>query len=292
MVFKDYYKILNLETTEVDFDDIKNAYRYQVKQFHPDRNKKNTEEIIQDINEAYKVLSDTNLKRKYDRKWKTHVERNRIGNKTYEAREQNRTLKEEVYSMFFGDFAKKIKKKNEPTLTKLKGENIKTEININLEDGFFGVKKYIALRDVNGTLQRIPIDIPVGIKNNDRIRVVGLGKPGQNEGKNGDLFVNIKIENDKNMFLEGSDIRTIANIYPWEAALGTSITVSVFNEELKLKIPAGTQSGKRFEVPQKGYYDGFGGRGNLLIDININMPQKISDEELELYRKIEKLRKE
>lgn len=292
MVFKDYYKILNLETTEVDFDDIKNAYRYQVKQFHPDRNKKNTEEIIQDINEAYKVLSDTNLKRKYDRKWKTHVERNRIGNKTYEAREQNRTLKEEVYSMFFGDFAKKIKKKNEPTLTRLKGENIKTEININLEDGFFGVKKYIALRDVNGTLQRIPIDIPVGIKNNDRIRVVGLGKPGQNEGKNGDLFVNIKIENDKNMFLEGSDIRTIANIYPWEAALGTSITVSVFNEELKLKIPAGTQSGKRFEVPQKGYYDGFGGRGNLLIDININMPQKISDEELELYRKIEKLRKE
>lgn len=292
MVFKDYYKILNLETTEVDFDDIKNAYRYQVKQFHPDRNKKNTEEIIQDINEAYKVLSDTNLKRKYDRKWKTHVERNRIGNKTYEAREQNRTLKEEVYSMFFGDFAKKIKKKNEPTLTRLKGENIKTEININLEDGFFGVKKYIALRDVNGTLQRIPIDIPTGIKNNDRIRVVGLGKPGQNEGKNGDLFVNIKIENDKNMFLEGSDIRTIANIYPWEAALGTSITVSVFNEELKLKIPAGTQSGKRFEVPQKGYYDGFGGRGNLLIDININMPQKISDEELELYRKIEKLRKE
>ena len=292
MEYKDYYKILNLETTEVDFDDIKNAYRYQVKQFHPDRNKKNTEEIIQDINEAYKVLSDTNLKRKYDRKWKTHVERNRIGNKTYEAREQNRTLKEEVYSMFFGDFAKKIKKKNEKNLTKLKGENIKTEININLEDGFFGVKKYIALRDVNGTLQRIPIDIPVGIKNNDRIRVVGLGKPGQNEGKNGDLFVNIKIENDKNMFLEGSDIRTIANIYPWEAALGTSITVSVFNEELKLKIPAGTQSGKRFEVPQKGYYDGFGGRGNLLIDININMPQKISDEELELYRKIEKLRKE
>ncbi len=291
MVFKDYYKILNLTNTNVDFEEIKNAYRYQVKRYHPDRNKKNTEEIIQDINEAYKVLSDTNLKRKYDRKWRIYIERNRIGNKTYEAVQQNKTLKEEVYSMFFGDIKRNIKKEKKTDLPKVRGDNIKTEISIQLKEGFLGSKKYLALRDISGTLQRIPIDIPVGAKTNDKIRVIGLGKPGYNEGKNGDLFVNIKIQNESNLFLEGTNIKTIANIYPWEAALGTSVKIAGIDEELTLKIPAGTQSGKRFEVPQKGYHDGFGGRGNLLIDINIKMPDKISDEELALYRKIEKINK-
>lgn len=289
MVFKDYYKILNLENTNVDFEEIKNAYRCQAKKYHPDRNKKNTAEIIQDINEAYKVLSDTTLKRKYDRRWKVYVERNRIGNKTYEAVEQNKTLKEEVYSMFFGNLKKNIKKEKKENSPKIKGENIRTEISISLKEGFFGSKKHIALRDVNGTLQRIPIDIPIGVKENDKIRIVGLGKSGENAGKNGDLFVNIKIADESNLFLEGKNIKTIANIYPWEAALGTSLTINGIDEELTLKVPAGTKGGKRFEVANMGYHDGFGGRGDLLIDINIQMPEKISDKELKLYREIEKL---
>lgn len=295
MVFKDYYKILELNNTNVDFEEIKQAYRNQAKKYHPDRNKANSEIIIQDINEAYRVLSDTNSKRKYDRKWKVYIERNRRGNKTYEAVKQEKTLKEEVYSMFFGDFKSKFNKikdntKSEgKTLSKVRGENIKTEISINLKEGFSGVKKYIALRDVDGTLQRIPIEIPIGIKDNDKIRVIGRGKPGINGGKNGDLFVNIKLEDDKKLKLEGINIKTITNIYPWEAALGTTKKIEGINETMTLKVPAGTQSGKRFEVPDKGYHDGFGGRGNLFIDVNIVMPNKMSDEELELYRKLEKL---
>lgn len=288
MVFKDYYKILELEDVNVSFEEIKHSYRLQAKKYHPDRNKEFSEERIQDINEAYKVLSDTTLKRKYDRKWKVYVERNKFGNKTYEAKKQDKTLKEEVYSVFFGNFKKKIKK--EKDLPKLKGENIKTEIFIKLKDGFYGNKKYISLRDVNGTLQRIPIEIPLGIKNNDRIRIIGHGKTGINGGKNGDLFVVVKIQDENNLFLEGNDIRTNVNVYPWEAALGTSLKFKVLNEEMNLKIPAGTQGGKRFEVKNKGYHDSFGGRGNLLIDINIKMPDMMTDEELELYRKLEKIK--
>lgn len=295
MVFKDYYKILGLDNTNVDIEEIKQAYRNQAKKYHPDRNKNNSEVIIQDINEAYKVLSDTTLKRKYDRKWKVYIERNRLGNKTYEAVEQNKTLKDEVYSMFFGDLRNRFTKnqdniKNKKT-PKIKGESVRTEISIKLKEGFLGVKKYLALRDVNGTIQRIPIEIPIGIKNNDKIRVVGYGKPGINGGKNGDLFVNIKIEDERNLKLEGKDIKTIANIYPWEAALGTSKEIEGIDETLTLKVPAGTQSGKRFKVPKKGYHDGFGDRGNLFIDINIVMPDQMSDKELELYRELEELKK-
>jgi len=77
MIFKDYYKILGLETNKVTLDTIKLAYRKQAKKYHPDVNitNKNNEEIFKDINEAYRVLSTSSSKRKYDRMWNHHVGR-------------------------------------------------------------------------------------------------------------------------------------------------------------------------------------------------------------------------
>ena len=71
MVFKDYYKILGLETSRVTIDEIKTAYRTAAKKYHPDVNIGNTlaEERIKDINEAYRILSVPSSKRKYDRTW-------------------------------------------------------------------------------------------------------------------------------------------------------------------------------------------------------------------------------
>ena len=69
MIFKDYYKILELETNKVTMEDIKQAYREQAKKYHPDVNigNKIAEERFKDINEAYQVLSNGVSKRKYDR---------------------------------------------------------------------------------------------------------------------------------------------------------------------------------------------------------------------------------
>ena len=71
MVFKDYYKILELKTNKISTEEIKNAYRMAVKKNHPDLNLKNklAEEKIKDINEAYRILSNSTSKRKYDRIW-------------------------------------------------------------------------------------------------------------------------------------------------------------------------------------------------------------------------------
>ena len=71
MVFKNYYKILDLETSHVSIDEIKVAYRQAAKKYHPDLNVGDSlaEERIKDINEAYKVLSVPASKRKYDRVW-------------------------------------------------------------------------------------------------------------------------------------------------------------------------------------------------------------------------------
>ena len=75
MIFKDYYKILNLDTNKVNINEIKNAYREQAKKYHPDVNvgNRNCEERFKDINEAYKILSEASTKKKYDRIWNRTV---------------------------------------------------------------------------------------------------------------------------------------------------------------------------------------------------------------------------
>ena len=74
MVFKDYYKILDLETSRVSNEQIKIAYRVAAKKYHPDVNVGDSlaEERIKDINEAYRILSTPSTKRKYDRVWNDH----------------------------------------------------------------------------------------------------------------------------------------------------------------------------------------------------------------------------
>ena len=74
MIFKDYYKILGLENNKVNIEEIKQAFHSQAKKYHPDVNEnQEAEERFKDINEAYRTLSNSSAKRKYDRIWYSHV---------------------------------------------------------------------------------------------------------------------------------------------------------------------------------------------------------------------------
>ena len=100
MIFKDYYKILGLDTNRVSDVQIKNAYREQAKKYHPDVNvgNKNFEERFKDINEAYRVLSQPVSKRKYDRSWNRNIGRNKITS-TYEENKNN----SDIFHILFGN---------------------------------------------------------------------------------------------------------------------------------------------------------------------------------------------
>ena len=109
MIFKDYYKILGLESPKATIDDIKTAYREQAKKYHPDVNvgNKNAEERFKDINEAYKTLTNQSTKRKYDRMWNAHIGRRK--NKAKQNKEQ-KTTRQELLSVLFGLNTKKEEK--------------------------------------------------------------------------------------------------------------------------------------------------------------------------------------
>ena len=293
MIFKDYYKILGLPNSNVTTEQIKQAYREQAKKYHPDINTTSnfSEERFKDINEAYKTLSNTSTRRKYDKMWNS-----RIGKKQKnrgQAKKEKKSAFAEFFQMFFGEI-KNNKAKSEDInggKAPIKGENIETEITVSIFDAFYGVEKKLALRAVNGKMREFNIKIPAGIRNEEKIRLMGQGKPGENGGKAGDILVRIHIENDKKFTLNGVDL--IKNLYvtPWEAALGTKLNISSIDEEILLYIPQGTQCGESLRLKEKGYLDGKGGRGDLIINIQIMNPTDITEEEKKLFEQLKKISK-
>lgn len=174
MIFKDYYKILGLETNKVTIDEIKIAFREQAKKYHPDINGGPTAETrFKDINEAYRTLSDAKAKRKYDRIWYSHVGKKIERQKQKEERE----ARPDLLTLLFGAI-----RTNKKKLQKVaqKGENIETEVTVPLEQAFYGANKKISLRAVDGKMKTFSIKVPAGIRNGEKIRLIGQGKPGLN----------------------------------------------------------------------------------------------------------------
>ena len=289
MIFKDYYKILGLPNNKVTMAQIKTAYREQAKKYHPDVNIQNTrnEERFKDINEAYRVLSDNLSKRKYDRMWYRTIGKK---NASYEESKRSKdSISSDFFNMFFGNINNKENEKTKVKKSACKGENIETEIDISIEDAFRGKEQSIGVRTVEGKLKKFKVQVPAGIQNNEKIRIVGQGKPGTGGGKNGDLFIRVNILNNKKFKLDGCDIVTDLYISPWEAALGKKVNISSIEETIKIDIPAGTQSGEKIRIEQKGYKDGHGGRGDLIANVKTVVPKELTEEEKELFEKLRKI---
>jgi len=109
-------------------------------------------------------------------------------------------------------------------------------------------------------MKTFTVKVPAGIRQAEKIRIIGQGKAGKNGGKNGDLFIQINIEKDNRFKLEGCNLYTYLNLSPWEAALGTRASIKGIDGEEMVYIPNGTQSGERIKVQGKGYKDSKGGR--------------------------------
>ena len=263
MVVKNYYKILDLETSRVSIDEIKVAYRQAAKKYHPDLNVGDSlaEEKIKDINEAYKVLSVPSSKRKYDRMWNSKFGK---GQKAF-----TKSQKGAIIDMFLGNVEPSEKETTEKKALPVKGDNIDTKIDVNIYDAFYGLDKQIALKTVDGNLKTYIVKIPKGIQNGEKIRLIGQGKPGENGGKNGDLLIRINVAEDKQYKLVGSDIYTELNISPWEAVLGAKVEVNAIDETIGVYIPQGMETGEEICIENKGYKDNKGGRGKFIIKIKI-----------------------
>ncbi|MGK7377815.1 molecular chaperone DnaJ [Planococcus sp. 1R117A] len=134
-------------------------------------------------------------------------------------------------------------------------------------------------------IKKIKVTIPAGVDDGQQLRVSGQGGPGVNGGPAGDLYVVFRIKPHKTFEREGDDIYLDLPITFAQAALGDEIEVPTVSGKVKLKIPAGTQSGARFRLKGKGVKNVHGyGVGDQHIIIRVKTPTKLNEKQKQLLR--------
>ena len=286
MVFKDYYKILDLQTSRVSIEDVKTAYRVAAKKYHPDVNVGDSlaEERIKDINEAYKILSVPASKRRYDRIWNYNVGRQQ---KVFNGKNDSAS----IFNIFLGSINKEEASKENSNQKPIRGEDVETQINISIYEAYNGTDKKIELKNIEGNSKTIVVTVPAGINNGEKIRLIGQGKNGKHGGKNGDFLIKINVEDNNQFKLKGNDIYTSLYITPWEAALGARVDLQSLEEQTQVYIPKGMQSGEIIKIPGKGFKSKNKTQGDLIAEVKIMVPKQLEEEEKKLFEKLNKVSK-
>ena len=127
--------------------------------------------------------------------------------------------------------------------------------------------------------REVKVRIPAGVDDGQRIRLRGRGRPGRNGGRAGDLYVTVRVAPHELFGRKGSDLTLTVPITFPEAALGADVAVPTLDGgPVKVRIPAGTRSGRTFRVRGKGV-EGRRTTGDLLVTVEVAVPQKLSADE-------------
>ncbi|WP_201615593.1 DnaJ C-terminal domain-containing protein [Psychrobacter urativorans] len=173
-----------------------------------------------------------------------------------------------------------------------KGQDQHAEINVDLASVYNGddysIKLNVPVRQINGSVdyenKTLKIKIPKGITDGKQIRLTGQGAAGSGSGKNGDLFLKVKITHSANIRLEGANVYQTVNITPWEAALGEKINVTTPAGTLGVNIPKNSKSGSNLRLKAKGIPAKQA--GDLYLTMNIVNPDVSTDAAKAAYEQL------
>jgi molecular chaperone DnaJ len=133
--------------------------------------------------------------------------------------------------------------------------------------------------------KKIKVTIPAGVDDGQQLRVAGQGEPGINGGPSGDLYIVFQVRGHKDFERDGDDIYYELKLTFPQAALGDEIEVPTVHGKVKLKIPAGTQSGAQFRLKDKGVKNVHGyGQGHQYVIVKVMTPQKLTEKQKQLLR--------
>ncbi len=139
-----------------------------------------------------------------------------------------------------------------------------------------------------GTVQKkkkIKVTIPAGVDDGQQLRVSGQGEPGKNGGPAGDLYILFNVREHEYFERDGDDVYYELKLTFPQAALGDDIEVPTVHGKVKLKIPAGTQSGEKFRIKDKGIKNVHGyGQGHQYVIVRVLTPTKLTEKQKQLLR--------
>jgi molecular chaperone DnaJ len=125
----------------------------------------------------------------------------------------------------------------------------------------------------------VKVRIPVGVAHGQRVRVKGRGTTGSNGGPPGDLYVTVHVAPHPLFGRRSDDLLLRVPVTFSEAALGAEVKVPTLDGAVTVRIPPGTASGKTLRVRGRGMPKNGGGAGDLLVTVDVVVPQALSDEQ-------------
>ena len=135
----------------------------------------------------------------------------------------------------------------------------------------------------------VPVVLPAGVTEGARLRVGDRGHAGRYGGRNGDLYVTVQVQPHPVFRRQGDDLCAVVPIGVHDAVLGARVQVPSLEGPVKLRIPPGTQAGQRFRLRDRGVPGATGGRGDLLLEVRIVLPEVVDERGKELMREFGKL---
>ncbi len=290
---RDYYEILGVGKNASD-DEIKKAYRKLAVKYHPDKNPgdKEAEAKFKEISEAHEVLSDKQKRARYDQFGHAGVGGAgsggfsgnpfaqggafNFGGQTFRfdfggAGSGGGIFDDILGNMFgFGGGASRRARR---------GADYQTSVTLTFEEAVFGTTKNVAVEE-----KEFKVKIPAGIDDGQAVRLSGKGGPAPSEGgEPGDLYVRVRVKPHKNLTREGAIILSEETISMVDAALGCEIDVQTVDGTVRMKVPAGTQSGTPFKLSGHGVpFRADGDRGPHIVTVIVETPKNLSRKQKEL----------
>ncbi len=304
---RDFDEVLGI-APGVSADELQREYRKLARKFHPDINKDpGAEATFKEIAEAYDVLSDPDTRRKYDsfghdfrqvpddmdpEMWaRARSGRAPSGRAPSGAGPAagappgwGAAFSEEDLGSIFGDLFGG-RESGPRGWGPIQGADQEAELTLSLEDAFRGGKQSITLSGPDGD-RSYEVAIPPGVVDGQRIRLSGQGGSGTSGAQAGDLYLVVHIAPHPRFRLHGRDIYVDLLVTPWEAALGASVSVDTPAGPGKVRVPAGTPSGKRLRLRGRGMPSKNGTPGDLYAEVRIMVPTSPSDDERRLYEEL------
>lgn len=306
---KDFYKVLGVSKEATD-DEITKAYRKLARKYHPDLNKtKEAEEKFKDISEAYDVLNNKESRQKYDAIRQFGMGGARFaggsgaggfdasgfsdifgsmfggtgmgGNGSrirFQTNGGNPNLND-IFSMFggaagqgagaYGAGAGSPYGVYEQAAQPEDGEDRNSKINLTFRQAVKG-----ATVSLSAGGRKFKTHIPAGVKDGQKIRLAGKGKPGRNGGKNGDLYLQISVAEDPKFTMRKRDIIMALPITVGQAVAGAKVSAKdIDGNEVIFKVPAGSSSGTEVRLSGKGVANPRGD-GDLIGRVEIRIPDR------------------
>jgi len=297
---KDYYKILGVSKNASE-EEIKKVYRKLAMKYHPDKTKgdKNSEDKFKKISEAYAVLSDKEKRKQYDTFGSDGFQQRYSQEDIFRGFDMGSILREFGFGgggfspggkggmrFSFGNDNYSGHGPNRQR-AQMKGSDVVYELPLSIKDIATGTNKTVSIQHT-GVAETLTVKIPKGMIAGKKIRLTGKGEPSRFGGPPGDLYIKSKVLKDPVFCAENYDLHITTFIKISEAVLGATKTIPTIDEkELSLKIPPGTNHKTKMRLTGHGLpHMKKDKKGDLFVNIHIDIPQKLSDEQKKLIQQL------